>query len=304
MILVVGADLPRYWKGQSPRCLEAAGPGPSAVAQAALRAADALCEPGSSGVLALSAAGDPLRLKLAIRLLSAGRLVPAVADTESLAAEALATLPREYAELLLALRLGEGVLTDEFMEGFLRDSGYVAGIRSIVYVTLADLGLISRDERPRILSTVAAGSCEAAIPDRGAALRASFAARLLLLREKGLIIPSVALYKRMRADAGVAEADAESLALHLDCIAADAVYGPSEPSSEAEAETPLKPMADFLSSYAARIARPASRPSSAWRRPRSALAATSSWPRPTSRGRPSITRKAGRRSLPPERKAH
>ncbi len=49
MILVAGADLPRYWKGQSPRSLEAAGPGPSAVAQAALRAADALCAPGSSG---------------------------------------------------------------------------------------------------------------------------------------------------------------------------------------------------------------------------------------------------------------
>jgi hypothetical protein len=252
LILAAGADLPQFWKGESPRCLEVAGPSPSIMAQAALRAAEAICTPGASTSLALAAAGDPLRLKLALRLLSSGRGVSPAASTESLASDALATLPREYAELLLALRLGEGVLTDESMETFLRDSGYVAGVRSPVYETLAELGFLTRDERPRITSAVAASRCEDALPDGGAAIRGAFAARLLLLREQGRIIPSAALYRRMRADAGPRAGDqTEDIRLILDCISADAVYGPSELPSEGSLGTPLEPMVDFLASYAA-----------------------------------------------------
>ena len=185
MLIAVGADIPRYWKGPAPRSLEAPGPSPSAIAQAALRAADAMCTPGSSAILALASAGDPLRLKLAIRLIASGREVAASAATEILAKEALATLPREYAEVLLALRLGEGVLTDDFMETFFRDSGYVPGIRSIIYKTLAKLGLITEDDRPRIASSLAASRCEEALPDRGSALRESFATRLFRLQGRG-----------------------------------------------------------------------------------------------------------------------
>ena len=37
MLIAVGTDIPRYWKGPAPRSLEAPGPSPSAIAQAALR---------------------------------------------------------------------------------------------------------------------------------------------------------------------------------------------------------------------------------------------------------------------------
>jgi len=252
MLIAVGADLPRYWKGPAPRSLEAPGPSPSAIAHAALRASDAMCAPGSSAILALASAGDPLRFKLAIRLLASGREFSASAATEILAKESLATLPREYAEVLLALRLGEGVLTDDFMETFFRDSGYVTGIRSIIYKTLAKLGFITEDDRPRIISSLAASRCEEALPDRGSAFRESFAARLFLLRDEGLIIPSSALFRRMCSEAGPISAnDADKLRLALDCVSADAVYGPSEPLSDGPDERFLKPMADFLASYSA-----------------------------------------------------
>jgi len=252
MIIVAGSDLPPSWRGQRPRLIEAAGPGPAAIAQAALSAADAICATDASVALALAAAGDPLRLRLAIRLLASGREVSAAASTESLASDALATLPLEYAELLFALRLGEGVLTDGFMEDFLRDSGYAAGIRSIVYGTLFELGLVTKGERPRIASAGAARRCEDAIPDRGSAMRESFASRLLELREKGLIIPSVALYRRVISDSAQRRADdADGLALVLDCISADAVYGPRGPAAGESPRMPLEPMADFLAGYCA-----------------------------------------------------
>ncbi len=246
-ILAAGSELPRYWAGAAPRTLEAPGPSPSAIAQAALRYAEELRAPGGAATLALAAAGDPLRLKLAVRLLACDRGFSPAASTETLAARALETFPREFPELLLALRLGEETLTDESMESFLRDIGYVAGVRSPVYGSLAALGYITRGERPRIAAPVAASVPEQVLPDGGAALRGDFAARLLHLREQGRIIPSGALYRRMLADSkDLLRGEAGSSALAMDCISADAVYGPSEPPGSGVLETPLAPMADFL----------------------------------------------------------
>jgi hypothetical protein len=251
-ILAVGSELPSAWKGAPPRCLEIPGPSPQFIAQVALRAAEALCAPGLSTSLALAAAGDTQRLKLAMRLLASGRELSPAAPTEALASAALATFPREYAELLLALKLSEEVLTDECMESFLCDSGYVPGVRVPVYEALSTLGFITREGRPRIASALAARRVEDALPDGGKAVRGDFARRILLLREEGRILSSAALYKRMTAEAGspVGE-DAAGFALVLDCIAADAVYGPSDPRGSGPLVHFLEPMADFFRAYAA-----------------------------------------------------
>jgi tetratricopeptide (TPR) repeat protein len=251
-ILAVGSELPDSWKGAPPRCLEVSGPSPATIAQAALRAADAMCAPGASTSLALAAAGDPLRLKLAMRLLAAGKELSPAASTEALAAQALATFPREYAELLLALKLSEEVLTDDCLESFLRDSGYVAGVRVPVYEALGALGFIAGEGRPRIASGLAARRVEDALPDGGKAVRGDFVRRLLRLREEGLVLSSAAFYRRIKADSeGAGVEGAAGLALVLDCIAADATYGPSDREGTGSLEHFLEPMALFLRAYAA-----------------------------------------------------
>ncbi|MGA2546874.1 MAG: hypothetical protein ABSF43_10025 [Rectinemataceae bacterium] len=252
IILAAGAELPLSWTGATPRSLVVPGPKPSAIAQAALRGADAICSPGTSALLALAAAGDPLRLRLALRLLASGRSLAPAASTKELSAQALATFPQEYAELFLALRLGENTLTDECMESFLDDLGYVPGVRSPIYESLADLGFITRGLRPRIALSVASNRSEDALPDGGAAVRRDFSARLLLLRERGRIIPSVAFYRQMLTDSGRGAEDSfENCTLLLDSISADAVYGPSEPPGEDALGAALEPLTDFLRAYAA-----------------------------------------------------
>jgi tetratricopeptide (TPR) repeat protein len=251
-ILAVGAELPNAWKGAPPRCLEIPGPSPQAIAQAALRAAEAMCASGVSTSLALAAAGDMQRLKLAIRLLASGRDLSPAASTEALASAALATFPREYAELLLALKLSEEVLTDECMESFLFDSGYVPGVRIPVYEALSALGFITREGRPRIASAPAARRIEDALPDGGKAVRGDFTRRLLSLREEGRILSSAALYKRMTAEPeGPVGEDAAGFALVLDCIASDSVYGPSDPRGSGPLVHFLEPMAEFFRAYEA-----------------------------------------------------
>lgn len=260
-VLAVGTELPRHWRGSAPRSLLVAGPSPAAVAQSALRGAEAMFSPSASASLALASAGDPLRLNFALRLLASGRNLPPSASTEELATQVLATFPGEYAELLLALRLGEDVLTDEAMEGFLRDSGYVPGIRAPVYRSLLELGFIEGGGRPRISSGPAARKAEAALRDGGTALRADFAARLLLLRGKGEIVSSIALYRRTRAEALERAAETalwrEDTGLLLDCIQADAVYGRSEPPGSLGIGSTLEPLIGFFSAYA-KSERPAS----------------------------------------------
>jgi hypothetical protein len=247
-IIASGSKLPPSWTGPIPRCIDVAGPDHEAMARAAVRCAEAIGAPEAASALALSAAGEPLRLRLALRILASGHRIQASASLESLAAQALASLPREFAELLLALRLGEENLTDESMESFLSDSGYIPGVRTPIYESLAELGLIWRGRRPRIVSSAAAMGAEHALEDGGAAIRGDFSARLLLLRERGLIIPSAALFRRMSGGARD-PADGESCALALDCISADILYGPSESGEAEPLASPLAPMADFLRSF-------------------------------------------------------
>jgi hypothetical protein len=251
-VVAVGADLPPSWTGAAPPSLVVSGPTPSEMAQAALRGADAICAPGTTASLALAAEGDPLRLRLALRLLASGRSLSPAASTRELMAQALATFPQEYAELFLALRLGENALTDECMESFLDDLGYVPGVRAPIYESLADLGFITRGLRPRIVLAAASRRSEDALPDGGDAVRRDFAARLLLLKERGSIIPSTALYRQMLDDLGRGVEDSiENCTLLLDCISADAAYGPSEPLGENPLGTSLDPLAAFLRAYAA-----------------------------------------------------
>lgn len=259
-ILAAGSELPKSWRSLPPRSLEISGPSPTSIAQASLRAAEALCSPGSSSALALAAAGDPLRLRLALRLLASGRSVSPAASTESLAAEALATFPREYAELLLSLKLTEEVLTDDCVEEYLRDSGYVDGVRSPIYEALACLGYVSsdstardvpsRDTRPRIASAAAANRIGEALPDGGKAVNADFTRRVLRLRAEGRILPSYALFRRLGDDASL-EAPGAKTGLALDSISADAVYGASDPPGLGPVGSPLDPMTDFLAAYGA-----------------------------------------------------
>jgi hypothetical protein len=250
-ILAAGADLPSGWSGLGARCLEVPGPSSSAFAKAALRGAEAIGAPGSSASLAMAAAGDPQRLKLALRLLASGQTLDPAASTESLAAQALASFPREYGELLLALRLGEETLTDECMEDFLNESGYVQGIRAPAYEGLAELGFVTLGQRPRIASSATARSPEEALADGGKAVRADFAGRLLLLKERGLVLPSTALYMRMRedsrrrADGGMEEAR-DNFGLLLDCIYTDDVYGPSELPSKGGQGSGLEALTTFF----------------------------------------------------------
>ena len=257
-ILALGAELPKAWKEEiAPRYLEVPGPSPVVIAQASIHGAQAIRAEDLATTIALSAAGDPLRLKLALRLASTGERPAPTASTEELAAEVLRSFPCEYSELLLTLRLSEEVLTDECTEEFLCDCGYVAGIRAPIYDALSTLGFITKEDRPRIASDAATRGVLKALTDGGAAIRSSFMHRLLELRAAGRVVPSTALFKRIEAEAhALGEVEAANTALELDCIATDAVYGPSESSTggkEAQAgqSSPLEPMADFLAAYAA-----------------------------------------------------
>ncbi|HUW39587.1 MAG TPA: hypothetical protein VMV90_01150 [Rectinemataceae bacterium] len=166
-----------------------------------------------------------------------------------LARAALATFPREYAEILLALRLGEEVLRDEDLDAFLDSQGYVSGIRSFVYEHLAQLGFVAGSGRPRIASEVPASAAELVLDDGGRRIKTAFSARLRALHAGRRIIPSLALYRRMAdLDAG-GEAPSDP-GFFLDCAAADALYGSSEPAAE-RLDSPLAAYPSFLAAYAA-----------------------------------------------------
>ena len=251
-IVAVGASIPECWEGPLPLTVDVPAPPPEAIAEAARQAAEAIGSPDSAPSLVQAAAGDPLRLQLALRLLSADRRLSPSASTEALAVDTLATFPREYAELLLTLKLTEEVLTDDCLESFLVDSGYVSGVRAPVYAALAALGFITREARPRIASELAVRKIEKALPDKGQETRRDFVERLLRLREEGVLLSSVAFFRRLVAEAekGEVEGLAES-ALVIDCIAEDAIYGPSERKGSGRFEHRLEPLAAFLSAYAA-----------------------------------------------------
>lgn len=247
VLLAAGSRLPDSWTGLKARCVEVSGPSPTGMARASLLAAEAAGDSSSAASLALAAAGNPIRLRLALRVASRGGRLSSGASTEDLASRALSTFPLEYPELLLALRLGEGVLTDEGMDGFLDSMGYVPGIRPIVYDALGALGLAGRGPRPRLRSLEAVSRVEEALPDGGAAVKAAFSARLLALRESRGALASVALYRRIYGSEGD---DEGQLPLLYDCLASDATFGPSEAEDEGAVESPLWPLGDFLSRYA------------------------------------------------------
>jgi hypothetical protein len=248
VVVAAGAEPPRSWEGLSARSLEVPGPGPAAIAEASLRAAEAIGQPGAAASLAMAAAGDPQRLRLALRIAAAGGRIRPASTLEALVAEALETLPFEYAELLLMLRLAEEALTDECAEAFLSDFGFVRGARPAVVEALRCLGLLSTESPPRIAFPAASARIEAALPDDGRALRADFAGRVLGLWKGGAILPSAALFRRMKAEGAPGLAEAES-ALALDSIGADAVYGPSCPGSREPMLTSIEPLAAFLAAY-------------------------------------------------------
>ncbi len=166
-----------------------------------------------------------------------------------LARAALATFPREYAEILLALRLGEEVLRDEDLDAFLDSQGYVAGIRAIVYAHLDQLGFVAGAGRPRIASEVPSGSAELVLDDGGRRIRTAFAARLRTLHAGRRIIPSMALYRRI-ADLDAGLETPPDPGFFLDCAASDALYGPSELAAE-RFDSPLAAYPAFLDGYAA-----------------------------------------------------
>jgi hypothetical protein len=121
-----------------------------------------------------------------------------------------------------------------------------------VYEALSTLGFITREARPRIASASATRRIEDALPDVGKALRGDFVRRLLKLREEGLILSSTALFRRLAAESeNSGERSPGGLALVLDCISADAIYGPSYVQGRETLAHFLEPLVDFLGSYAA-----------------------------------------------------
>ena len=168
---------------------------------------------------------------------------------EELARAALSTFPSEYAELLLALRLGEEVLRDEDMDSFLDSQGYVLGIRSFMYAQLSTLGFVAGGSRPRIASKIVAEAAELALEDGGIGLKTAFSERLLALHARRKIIASLALYRRI-GEFGSDGAALSNFGFFLDCAAADALYGPSEPGSD-KPDSPMAAYASFLDAYAA-----------------------------------------------------
>jgi len=246
-LIACGSQLPDHWNGIQTKVLEVSGPGPAEIAEAALRAGEALGDSSVAAHLVRAAATDPLRFRLALRIASAGRRVPDAARTGELASRALSTFPLEYPEYLLALLLSEDVLIDECADGFLTSMGYVPGLRPIICEVLRDLGITGSGTRPLLYSFEAASSAESVLPDHGGAVKAAFVERLLSLRESGGILSSAALYRRIKA---TAETNRDLLPLFYDCLASDAAFGAAEAEDAQPIASPLWPLGGFLTRYA------------------------------------------------------
>jgi len=245
-VLAAGSALPSCWPAGAARQVQVLAPTPSALARAAREASEHLRRPELAPLLAEAAAGDPFRLRLAQRLAVFGRSFDPTLPTPELAAQVLSTLPPEYASFFLATRLGEGVFDDKDMDEFLDSIGLVSGVRPLIGSALRELGLAEGAPRPRIACREAAAAIEGAIEDGGASISAAFAERLLQLLDKRRILPSAALYGRIAEG----KAQAASMKLLLDCLAADAVYGRSEARDE-PLPPPLGALGDFLAYYSA-----------------------------------------------------
>ncbi|MBL8967509.1 MAG: hypothetical protein JNG85_10885 [Spirochaetaceae bacterium] len=267
--LGTAAARPAGLAGLRQRLLSAPPPSPAAIAEASRRGAaaviDAAAEIGAkaeaedeaggaraarellAAELEIAAEGDPFRLILALALEKRGKFPSRRISTDRLAEAALALYPPEYAEMLVAVGLSEEVLDAERLDEFLSAAGFVAGIRPLLFGGLSDLGLASAEGRPRLLRPEAA-SAGLVAPDGGAAIRTVFVERLLALHAARRIYPSAALYRNiLRLGAGKKD---PGLRFLFDCIAADALYGPSEPSETPRLGGPIDGLGPFLEAYA------------------------------------------------------
>jgi hypothetical protein len=204
--------------------------------------------PAAAPGLAQAAEGDLFRLGLALRLAGKLLLPQRRIDTTELAALALGSFPPEFAELALALDLAEEVLDDACLDDFLGAAGFVTGIRPLLFEQLALLGMLSREARPRLLRPEAARAALDLSTDGGSLLRSRFSGRLLALHAERSISPSEALFRRM--DPSVLSPSTRSL-FYLDCVAADALYGPSEGRATPPVAIPIPGLAAFLIAYGA-----------------------------------------------------
>lgn len=219
------------------RLVAAPPPAPSAMAEAALAGAELAGRRDLAPDLAAIAEGDAFRLGLALRLgirdcLPKGRL-----DTPALASAALATLPREFSELIIALSLATDELDADGLDDFLLATGFVEGLRPLLYDQLERLGFLVAEpgQTPRLErleATLAAGK---KAPDSAATLSAAFCDRLFSRQEKRLLQPSEAFFRHIE---GAASVRARRGLFFLDCAAADALYGPSGTEATVAAKPP------------------------------------------------------------------
>jgi hypothetical protein len=232
------------------RIIAAPPPSPAAVAAAATTGAEALGRRELAPPLAAAAEGDAFRLALALRLASLGRLPTGHIDTSDLAAAVLRSYPEEFAEFVLALTLAEEVLDHSRLDDFLLAAGFAPGIRPLLYGQLANLGFLAKGPELRLRRRETALAAAAVAPEGGAAVKASFARRLLAMHASGDILPSEALFDRI--EAGALPTGKDSL-FFLDCAAADALYGLSLPAAEGKAaeSAPIPGLSAFLTAYAA-----------------------------------------------------
>jgi len=242
------------------RLVAAPPPAPSAMAEAALGGAELAGKRDLAPDLAAIAEGDAFRLGLALRLGIRGCLPKGRLDTSALASAALSTLPREFSELLIALSLATDVLDTDGLDDFLLATGFVEGLRPLLYGQLERLGFLvaERGQTPRLERVEAEQAAERRAPDSAAPLSAAFCDRLFGRQEQRLLQPSEAFFRHIEDAASVR--DRRGL-FFLDCAAADALYGPSDAGMPAATRKPrsgAKPenlsfeaFAPFLQAYGA-----------------------------------------------------
>jgi len=216
------------------RLVAAPPPSPSAMAEAALAGAELAGKRDLAPDLAAIAEGDAFRLGLALRLGLRDCLPGRRLDTSALASAALATLPREFPELLIALSLATDVLDADGLDDFLLATGFVEGLRPLLYGQLERLGFLVDEpgQTPRLERVEVEQAAERRASESAATLAAAFCDRLFSRQEQRLLQPSEAFFRRIE---GAASVKARRGLFFLDCAAADALYGPS--GAEAQSAT-------------------------------------------------------------------
>jgi len=219
------------------RLVAAPPPAPSAMAEAALTGAELAGKRDLAPDLAAIAEGEAFRLGLALRLGIRDCLPGSRLDTQALASAALSTLPREFSELLIALSFATDVLDTEGLDDFLLATGFVAGLRPLLYSQLERLGFLVTEtgQAPRLERVEAADAAERRAPESAAILSAAFCDRLFGRQEQRLLQPSEAFFRHIE---GAASARERRGLFFLDCAAADALYGPSGSGTQAVARKP------------------------------------------------------------------